>query len=329
MTAALLAAALQDLEAGEFRWTSSRPLLEVVAENLPASPDNPWLAVKDPSVVRAEGRWHLFCTLRKTRGGDGKPPGYIRIGTVSFEDWADAPKAPWRLLDLTMEYHGAPQVFFFAPQKRWCLLYQCEDSTRGIEYGPCVSTTDDISRAESWTRPAPLYARKPEHVPGWLDFWIICDETRAHLFFTDLRGAMWRAETTLAEFPEGFGRPEVALRGDIFEASHTYRLKGTDKYLTVVEAQDGARRYYKAFLADRLDGEWRPIAATRDKPFASRANVLHDGAAWTESISHGELIRVGVDQRLEVDPSDLQFLYQGASEPGRWRLGLLRPDRHR
>lgn len=311
--------------AGEFAWTASAPLLGIVPSNLPPSDDNPWFAVKDPSVVRHEGRWHLFGTLRKTHGRDGKPPGYIRIGTLSFADWKDAPSARWHLLDLSLGYHGAPQVFWFAPQKRWYLVYQCEDETRGLAYGPCISTADDLAKPETWTKPAPLYAKQPDAVPGWLDFWLIADAGRMHLFFTDLRGAIWRAETRLADFPGGFGEPVVALRGDIFEASHTYRLAGRPEFLTLIEAQDGPRRYYKAYLADRLDGAWRSLADTRERPFAGRANVAFGGTPWTESISHGELLRTGIDERCEVDPADLRFLFQGASEPGRWRLGLLTP----
>lgn len=56
--------------------------------------------------------------------------------------------------------------------------------------------------------------------------------------------------------------------------------------------------------------------------------------AWTDSVSHGELIRDGNDQTLTVDPANLQFLFQGVLErekKGRtygelpWRIGLLRP----
>ena len=310
---------------GAFAWRSSRPLLRADPKNLPRSDENPWYAVKDPSIVRFKDRWHLFCTLRKTRGRDGKPPGYIRIGMISFKSWRDAPAAKWDLLDLSLDYHGAPQIFWFAPHRTWYLFYQLHDAVRGIAYGPCYSTTIDITQPNSWSMPTSLYPKKPDSVPGWLDFWVICDDTRAHLFFTSLNGKMWRAETKLADFPRGFGTPEIALRGDIFEASHTYRLKGMKKFLTLVEAQDGRRRYFKAYLADRLDGEWRPLAATKEKPFARRNNVRHDGDAWTESYSHGELIRAGFDQALEVDPADLRFLYQGSMRHGRWRLGLLSP----
>jgi hypothetical protein len=53
---------------------------------------------------------------------------------------------------------------------------------------------------------------------------------------------------------------------------------------------------------------------------------------WTANISHGELLRSGVDESLEVDPARVRFLFQGASDPeyrGQrygaipWRLGIL------
>jgi hypothetical protein len=324
----------KQIENGAFRWRVGPPLVAIRAENLPPSPDNPWHAVKDPSIVRFRDRWHLFCTLRKRRGADGKPPGYIRIGYLSFREWRDADRAKWSLLTLSDDYHGAPQVFFFSPQRTWYLLYQLADNTRHIPYGPCFSTTKDITDPASWSAPTPLYpGGKPEHVPGWLDFWVIGDDTtgKAYLFFTSLNGCLWRAETWLSDFPNGFGRPEIALRGDFFEASHTYRLRG-DGFLTLIEAQgrSGGRghRFYKAYRAERLAGPWREWAATPEKPFAGSANVTPTAAArWTDSISHGELLRTGYDERLEVDPDNLRFLFQGQADEERasgiWRLGLL------
>lgn len=320
---------LENLLSGNLRWTVSQPLLAADAARLPASPDNPWAAVKDPSIVRSEGRWHLFCSLRKQKGGQGR----IRIGYLSFADWSDPARADWRLLDLTDDYHGAPQVFYFEPQHRWYLVYQAADKSRNLAYGPCYSTTEDLADPSSWTRPAPLYSVAPGKNAG-LDFWVICDERKAHLFFTTLNGRMWRAETPLASFPAGnWSEPVVALEADIFEASHTYRLVGLAKYLTLVEAQDGARRYYKAYLADRLDGRWTPLAAMREQPFASPVNVLNQAQSWTTSYSHGELLRAGINQQLEVDPANLRFVFQGASDEDRegknygaipWRLGILR-----
>src|SRR5262249_58780799 len=83
------------------------------------------------------------------------------------------------------------------------------------------------------------FAKHPENVKEWIDFWVIGDATRAHLFFTSLDGRMWRSETKLEDFPANWSKPEVVLEGDVFEASHTYRLKGTDRYLTLIEALAG------------------------------------------------------------------------------------------
>ena len=162
----------------------------------------------------------------------------------------------------------------------------------------------------------------------------ICDAEKAHLFYTSLNGRMWRVETALAEFPRGWSEPKLALRGDIFEASHTYRLKGMDKYLTIIE--ENGRRYYKAYLADRLDGEWTPVADTAEKPFAGWKNIRPACGVepWTDNVSHGELIRDGYDQTLTVDPANLRLVFQGMLDKhkagkgyGRspWRIGMLKP----
>ncbi len=317
---------------GEFRWQVGPPLLSVHSARLPNSPDHPWIAVKDPSIVRYGGQWHLFCTLRKNKQGDGR----IRIGHLSFLRWEDADGADWSVLKLTPGYHGAPQIFWFAPQRKWYLVYQAEDQTRGLKYGPCYSTNDDITKPHKWTLPEPLYV-VPEGRKAGLDFWVICDDAKAHLFFTTLDGRMWRAETVLAKFPDiGWSIPRVVLQADIFEASHTYRLAGQSRFLTVVEAQANRRRYFKVFLADSLEGEWKPLAATRSKPLVSPANVVNQQESWATSYSHGEFIRSGYDQQLEIDPDNLQLLFQGASDDeyrrrsyGQvpWRLGLLTPAR--
>jgi hypothetical protein len=62
------------------------------------------------------------------------------------------------------------------------------------------------------------------------------------------------------------------------------------------------------------------------------ANVEHTGERWTDCISHGELVRAGYDQHLEVDPANMRFVFQGVLDRERrglnyaqipWRLGLL------
>ena len=307
---------------GRFQWRCGPP---VQSQMVPTN--DPCFSVKDPTVVRYNGRWHLFATIRSEKRTH-------QIEYSSFADWQDAATAERHILSFNPGYFCAPQVFYFTPHRKWYLLHQASDGSRPVALQPAFSTSERIDDPTAWSMPQLLYDEHPANVKGWIDFWIICDADKAHLFFTSNNGLMWRAETSLARFPKAWTAPQVVLRGDIFEASHTYRLRGSDRYLTVIEAQAGSRRYYKAYLADRLDGEWKPLAASPEKPFASAANVLFLGQAWADSISHGELIRTGYDEQLEVDPTGLQFLFQGVLDQdmkgkpyGRipWRLGLLQP----
>ena len=309
------------LRSGRFRWVATGPLLAPAHR-----PEDPCHAVKDPTVVRHDGRWHLFSTIRSLRRTH-------QIEYLSFTDWHEADRAERHVLTLTDGYFCAPQVFYFTPHRKWYLIYQVAGPEGGPALQPAYSTTEDIGDPTSWSEPTLLFERHPDNITAWIDFWVICDDEKAHLFFTSNDGRMWRSVTALGDFPGGWDRPRVALQTDIFEASHTYRLRGRDRYLTVVEAVgDGGRRYYKAYLADRLDGDWEPLAATKDQPFAGPANVRFDGEPWTDSFSHGELLRAGVNERLEVDPAGLRFVFQGVADEDRrgkpygeipWRLGLL------
>jgi len=316
-------AARNSLPFGEdvFRWNVSAPLISPMTR-----PEDPCYSVKDPSIVRFEDRWHLFCTIRSEKRSH-------QIEYLNFKDWREAKSAKRHILTLSNAYFCAPQVFYFTPHRRWYLVHQVIDQSRLPALQPAFSTSVTIDDPGSWSPPQLLFSKQPSSVKAWIDFWVICDDAKAHLFFTSNNGLMWRAETRLADFPGGWNEPAVVLRDDIFEASHTYRLKGSNQFLTVIEAQgENGRRYYKAYLADRLDGGWKPLAATRENPFASAANVRETASHWTDSISHGELLRSGHDEHLEIDPTDLRFLFQGVSDPRRsgkkygeipWELGLL------
>ncbi|GBD35258.1 Alpha-L-arabinofuranosidase C [bacterium HR36] len=105
--------------------------------------------------------------------------------------------------------------------------------------------------------------------------------------------------------------------------------------MTIVEAQNGPGwRYYKAYVAEKLEGPWQALAASKDDAFASLRNVTQP-RHWTDSISHGELIRAGIDERMEIDPHSLRFVFQGVLDRERqglpygqipWKLGLLEAD---
>ena len=302
------------------QWDYGRPLIEPeVREHEPSR------AQKDPTIVYVDGRWHVFMTV--------KLPGRSAIEHCSFSDWEDANQAKRTLLTISdSDYFCAPQVFYFRPHKKWYLIYQMgvpEQKKMWVAY----STTSTISDPSSWTRAKPILdggADDPRTVGG-LDYWIICDDARAYLFFTSLNGKMWRMWTPLKDFPSGFDHCEIAYEGQIFEASHTYRIKGCDKYLTIVEVN--GRRYFKAFVADQLDGEWRPL---EDGTFASWKNIQPAKGVqrWTDNVSHGELVREGIDETLTLDPDNIKFVFQGMLEEHKagkgygnysWRIGMLTP----
>jgi len=317
----------RDTSNGKFRlptmWEYSVPLIS------PEKRDHdPSHAQKDPTVVFYQGKWHVFMTV--------KLPRKSAIEYCAFADWKNANRAARTILPVSdSSYYCAPQVFYFTPHKKWYLIYQM-GVPGAKKMWVAYSTTETIEDPRSWTRARSILdggANDPR-VVGGLDYWIICDDQRAYLFLTSNNGKMWRLWTKLADFPRGFGHCQIALQAKIFEASHTYRLNGLDQYLTIVE-EDG-RRYYKAYLADRLDGVWKPIADTAARPFAGWTNIRPAPGVtpWTDNVSHGELIRAGYDQNLVVDPENLRFVFQGMLDKDKagkgygrfdWRIGMLTP----
>lgn len=309
-----------------FHWVTTGPILSVQPD-----PSRQMVSIKDPSIVRYNDRWHIYATYATHAGAWG-------MLYTSFADWKDAAAAPQFYMERNPNlrgYHCAPQVFYFEPQKLWYLVYQSQH--------PTFSTNADLSKPEDWTAPVSFFEGTPKSVvEGWLDYWIICDDTHAYLFFTDDHGRFYRSRTALADFPKGFDEPVVVLQEkvarDLFEGGATYRIKGTTQYLTLIEAgNEEWKRYYKAFIADSLDGEWRPLAAEWGNSFADFTRVrTEDGSTpWSQDISHGELIRDGYDQTMTIDPANLTLLYQGLPTGYArdltyvqlpWQLSLLRRE---
>jgi hypothetical protein len=305
-------------------------------------------SIKDPTIFRYHDKWEIYATafmvsgpaaaalLNPTtnqpspgrRGGGG---GTFNMIHVSFADWKDAPNAKLHYMDAKPgfgNYRCAPEVFYFAPQKKWYYTFQTQPPVY------CTSETPDDPM--SWTAPQPFFG------PGlnlpWIDFHFIGDGEYMYMFFTGDNGNFYRSRTTYAEFPKGFSTPVLAMRGNrntVFEAGFTYKIKGVDKYLTCVEAL-GAGRYYRAYVADKLDGEWYPVEGfdTPEHPFAGKANMTFDDGVspWSGQVSHGEMIREVNDERMVIDPDNLMFLYQGISDTDNrgdyghlaYKLGLLR-----
>ncbi len=307
------------------KWTSTDVLIKPVSDET-----HDIVSVKDPTIVRYNDKWHIYATVYSTSA---------RTWTMvylNFKDWSEAPNAKLHFIDQNPDlrgYHCAPNLFYFRPHKKWYLVLQSQQ--------PQYCTTDDLSKPETWTKPQDFFEGKSSGAPRlWIDYWVICDDTHAYLYFTGDNGRVYRSRTKIEDFPKGMSDPEICIEGTrhgVFEGSMTYKIKGTESYLTLVQALSPAR-YYRAWISDSLDGEWTPVpdATTWERPFAGINNVTFaEGVTpWTRDISHGELIRDGYDETMTIDLDNLQLLYQGR-DPGintrysllPYRLGLLTLDR--
>ncbi len=306
-----------------FRWTSSAALM--VAK---PSSQYPEVAIKDPTVVYYGGRWHVFATQAKGNGWG--------LEYRSFTDWSNAGSANPYFLDSTRigaGYRAAPFVFFHTPSQLWYLVFQNGNAA--------YSTNPDINNPGGWSAVKTFYSSVPSNIQtdirngaNWLDFAVACDTVNCHLYSAGDNGKIYRSQTTLANFPNGFGSTVTMLqdsnRNLLFEAPQVYKVRETGQYLMIVEAIGSSGRYFRSFTSSSLSGPWTTLAATESNPFAGDANVSFPTGKWSQGISHGEILRTGYDQNLEISACNMRMLYQGLA-PGAsgsydrlpYRLGLL------
>ncbi len=147
---------LSRLLEGRMKWESTGPLVAPVER-----PADPCISIKDPTIVRHDGKWHLFCTIRSEKRSH-------QIEYLSFGDWPDANAATRHVLSISPGYYCAPQVFYFRPHQKWYLIYQaahprenritCQPSPRparllmpprGRPPHSCLTTSPSMSKAGS------------------------------------------------------------------------------------------------------------------------------------------------------------------------------------
>jgi hypothetical protein len=306
-----------------FRWSSSGVLAGPKADGRNIA------GLKDPSVVFHNGRWHVFASTAQASG--------YNLVYFNFTDWSQANSATFHYLDqspIGAGYRAAPQVFYFAPQNLWYLVYQNGNAA--------YSTNPDISNPSGWSAPRNFYSAMPQIIRDnigsgyWVDMWVICNTSNCYLFSSDDNGHLYRSQTTLASFPSGFDSGTViamqdANRNNLFEAANVYKVAGANQYLLLVEAigSDG-KRWFRSWTSTAITGPWNALAASESNPFARAGNVIFPGGVWTRDISHGEMIRASNDQTLTISPCNLRYLYQGLDPNAGgdynslpWRLGLL------
>ena len=281
------------------------------------------VSIKDPSVLYFNGKWHIYATHYAEKGG-------YSMMYMNFTDWAEADaaeKIPVSVNPNLTGYKCAPQFFYFAPQDLWYLVYQTQ--------APAYSTTKDPTDVSSWSE-STMFMGMPSIIEnsdtGGIDYWIICDDDDCYMFFSADNGVLYRARTPKSDFPEGFtDTTEIVMEDtkfELFEACNVYKIKGTNKYLLIVEAIAASGRYFRSWTADRLDGEWTPLQDTFKAPFASTDNVT--GAGWSiDGISHGEMLRTNPDETMTISTCNMHYLFQGQTAKGKsynyneYSLGLL------
>jgi hypothetical protein len=269
-------------------------------------------AVKDPTIVFSGGRYHMFYTGANASGGWQM----LYSSATTLEGFRTA--AHIFLSKIGEAYFAAPQVFFFEPQGLWYLIYQ--DGTFGAAY----ATTTNIADPNSWSGPRSLGISGNL---GW-DYYVICDDASCYMYNTPSDGSrrLYLRRTAIGNFPTGWGAPSVAIT-DTFEGTNVYRSLADGQYYLVVEdLQDN--RYYELWKSSSAGGPWTKVA----EKWAWHGNLVYNAEQWTTSVSHGDIIRAGVNQKLEInDINRVDFLIQGTTQLSccpyqqiPWDLGVIR-----
>jgi Glycosyl hydrolase family 62 len=284
-----------------FRWTGGGPL---------AQPKNGWLSMKDVSHVFHNGQHILYYTTFQSNWGSGM---------MTFGDWPDAAGAA----QTATTFGVAPTLFYFTPKNIWVLAYQ---------WGPhkfSYRTASDPTNANGWSGEKSLYnTALPPDGTGPIDQTVICDSAKCYLYYAGDNGHIYKSSMPIANFPAEFPAAQdsgiVGTAQNLFEAVQIYKLKGSQKYLMIVEAQ-GSARYFRAFTATSLEGPWTLLS----NDFAIKKNVTLS-VNWTNDISHGDIVRENPDETFTIDPCNLQLVFQGRdpninTDYGKlpYRLGLI------
>jgi hypothetical protein len=282
-----------------------------------AEPKNGWLAIKDFTLVRYNNQYIVYMTY--TPPGGGFKGAYM----TPFADFTQAGAATQAVMPNNLP-GVAPELIYFTPKKTW--VYTTQWCSTGSF---CYTTGSDPTKPTSFaaqTKPL-LTENITPNAP--IDQVVICDDGNCYLFYADDKGNIYRGSMPKANFPGNFtGTKKILSETDaakLFEAVEVYKLKGQKKYLMIVEC--GYPRYFRAFTATDLAGTWTPIANTinANTPFAGPKNVT---GGWSNDISHGEIVRTGNDEYREIDPCNMQFVYQGLTSGGDYnslpyKMGLL------
>ena len=211
------------------RWSSSG----VLAGPKPDSAHPDIAAIKDFSVVRHNGAWQVYATTASPSQG-------WNLVHFSFADWPQANGATHTYLDSNADRARLPG------RAAHLLLRAAGPVVHGLpDGGAHLLDQHRPGNPRSWTTPRNFMSSEPAIVTqnkgagSWLDFWMICDSSNCYLFSSDDNGHIYRSQTTLANFPNGFGNTVIALQDSrfaLFEGSAVYKIDGANQYLLLQEA---------------------------------------------------------------------------------------------
>jgi hypothetical protein len=286
----------------KFKWTASAAI---------AQPKAGWVSLKDFTNVVYNDRHIVYMTTHDTGSKWGS-------AMMMFSDWTEASSATQVGMATSTV---APTLLYFAPKSQWILAYQWGGTS--FSY----ATASDPTDPSKWSFGKSLYDGKVSGSTGPIDQSLICDSTHCYLFFAGDNGSIYRSSLPIDSFPGTFPSATTLMSESsnaLFEAVEVYSVKGANQYLMIVEAIGSGGRYFRAFTSSTLDGKFTamPQASSEATPFAGKNNVSFSGAAWTNDISHGDLVREA-DQTKTVDPCNLQFLFQGRSPSSGGDYGTL------
>jgi len=268
-----------------------------------------YYAAKDPTIVYSGGKYHVFYTGANQSGG-----WQMLYTSASTLDGLKNAQRTY-LSKIGESYFCAPQVFYFEPHGLWYLIYQ--DGT----YGAAYATSSNIADPNSWSGPKKL------SISGntGLDYYVICDDNYAYLYNSPNDRNVYVRKTTLANFPNGWGSPSVAI-SNTWEGHNIYKSLADGKYYLISEDYTD-NRHYELYTSSSAGGPWTLL---NDK-WAYRGNLSYTADKWTTNVSHGELIRAGVNQKMEInDINRVDFLIQGTNNTSGeyqqivWDLGVIR-----
>jgi hypothetical protein len=272
-----------------------------------ASPKNSWVSIKDFTHVVYNGMHYVHMTHYTTT--------WQSSTMAPFANWADADAAK----QTSSSTGVAPELMYYTPKKVWINSKQwCSGGSF------CWMEATDITKPSTFALKGNLLTETiTDDKMSPIDHTLICDDDKCYIFYADDNGRIYSGSMPKANFPGTFTGTKKILQDTktrLFEAVQVYKLKGQKKYLMIVEC--AWTRYFRAFTATDLGGTWTSLvgADTEAKPFAGKNNVT---GGWSNDISHGDIVRSTYDEYREIDPCNLQMVYQGYKSPFSGDYGMI------